>query len=76
MTGGGLVESKFFVDYSQIKVAPGTYQVVLQTQAGNATAFPVARVEAKPGKTYLFTGKTVLDGAAIKAEYKEIDTTE
>lgn len=71
-----MVESKFFVDYSQIKITPGTYKVLLQITSGNATAFPTARVEAKPGKTYLFTGKTVMDGAAVKAVYKEIDTIE
>ena len=76
IASGPLVESKPFVDYSQIKITPGTYKVLLKTTFGNATAYPVARVEAKPGKTYLFTGKTVMDGAAVKAEYKEIDTTE
>lgn len=76
ITSGPSVESKPFVDYSQIKVTPGTYKVLLKITSGNATAYPVARVEAKPGKTYLFTGKTVMDGAAVKAKYKEINTTE
>lgn len=76
ITNGPLVESSFFMDYSQIKITPGTYKVLLRIQSGNAIAFPTARVEAKPGKTYLFTGKSVMDGAAVRAEYKEIDTIE
>ncbi|BDB19595.1 hypothetical protein cym2001_29600 [Pseudomonas sp. CYM-20-01] len=73
-TGKPLLEQNFFLDYSKIKIAPGLYAVALRVNYGNAIAFPVVRVEAKPGKTYLFTAKRVMDGVAIKAEYKETNT--
>ncbi|MNP79832.1 hypothetical protein D3C76_1777640 [compost metagenome] len=75
-TSRPLLESKPFINYSQIKITPGTYGVILRVQSGNGIAFPVVRVEAKPGKTYLFTAKPVMDGSAVKGEYKEINTIE
>lgn len=65
-----------FVDYSQIKIKPGKYKVQLKVESGNSIAFPVATVEAKPGMTYFFKGKHVMDGAAVRATYREIKTIE
>jgi len=75
-TGRPVAEPRPFVEYSQIKVTPGTYGVLLRVESGRSIAFPALRVVAKPGKTYLFTARSVMDGAAVKAEYKEIDTIE
>ncbi|QXI51413.1 hypothetical protein [Pseudomonas alvandae] len=74
--GKALLEAKPFIEYSQIKVTPGIYRVVLRVVSGHARAFPALRVVAKPGKTYILTSKPVMDGAAVKAEYKEINTIE
>ena len=74
VVGKPVLEPNSLVDYGQIKVAPGLYGVALRVNYGYGIAFPLVRVEAKPGKTYLFTAKSVMDGAAVKAEYKETNT--
>jgi hypothetical protein len=74
VVGKPVLEPNSIVDYGQIKVAPGIYGVALRINYGYGIAFPLVRVEAKPGKTYLFTAKPVMDGAAVKAEYKETNT--
>lgn len=74
VVGKPVLEPNSLVDYGQVKVAPGIYSVALRINYGYGIAFPLVRVEAKPGKTYLFTAKPVMDGAAVKAEYKEKNT--
>ena len=41
---------------------------------GHIPAFPKVRLSAKAGMTYLFTSSVVMDGKAVKAEYKEVPT--
>ena len=73
--GGTLIRSESFKDYKSIKVKPGTYRVQLKVRAdGYMAAFPIATVTVKPGKTYLFSSAFAMDGSAIRAHYREIDS--
>ncbi len=72
--GNPVLQPNSIFDYGQVKVAPGIYTVALRVNHGYGVAFPVVRVVANPGKTYLFTAKPVMDGAAVRAEYKETNT--
>lgn len=75
MEGGTLVRSESFKDYYRIKVKPGLYRVQLKVYSGNyQPAFPVVPVNARAGKTYLFTASTVMNGKAVSAEFKEVST--
>lgn len=70
-----LLKSEPFKNYYRIKVAPGHYNVQLKVYSyGHQPAFPRARVQAKAGMTYLFTSSIILDGKAVRAEFKEIPT--
>ena len=70
-----ILKSESFKNYYKIKVAPGHYEVMLKVYSyGHMPAFPKVRLSAKAGMTYLFTSSVVMDGKAVKAEYKEIST--
>jgi len=73
--GIALVPSESFKNYHRIKVAPGPYAVQLKVYSANHyPAFPVVRIRARSGKTYLFTSTVIMDGQAVRAEYVEIPT--
>jgi len=70
-----VLRSEGFKDYYKIKIAPGDYDVMLKVYSMNYTpAFPHVRIKVKAGMTYLFTSSLVLNGKAVTAEYKEIQT--
>ncbi|MGY2374425.1 hypothetical protein ACW9IB_07940 [Pseudomonas sp. SDO524_S393] len=74
VVGKPVLEPNSIVDYGKVKVAPGVYGVALRVNYGYGVAYPFVSVDAKPGKTYLFTAKPVMDRAAVRAEYKETNT--
>lgn len=75
--GGTLVRSESFKAYKSIRLKPGTYRVQLKAwPPGYQVAFPIVTVDVRPGKTYLFSSKIVMDGKAVRAFYREVDTSE
>jgi len=75
--GGTLIRSESFKDYNTIKIKPGIYRVQLKVRGGGGSAaFPVTTVNVLAGKTYLFSSVLIMDRQAVKAVYKEIDTSD
>lgn len=75
--GGTLIRSESFKDYKSIRIKPGVYRVQLKVRPdGYMPSFPVATVDVKTGKTYLFSSVFVMDRKAIRAVYREIDSAD
>jgi hypothetical protein len=64
------------IGYDRVKVMPGDYRVILSVRPKcNCYAYTAIHVPVKGGMTYLFATTTIMDGKAVKAEYREIPTS-
>lgn len=66
-----VLKSQSFGDYREIKVAPGTYEVMIKSYAyQKIPAFPRVRLEVRAGHTYYFRGVPIMDASAVRVEYR------